>query len=333
MFFGLIGLMSAYIPFKSEIVFLGTGSSSGMPLPRHLMSSEETDKNRVSILGGEGDPRKNKNHRCNPSLLLKVRREGAGDEKTVLFDCGKTFRESIVRWAREKKIRSIDSVCLTHGHADACFGLDDLRSCQEHGGPSIPIYASEECQQVVKRVFTYLFPEPETEEVKAKRIKREESEGVPEKRHVASLELNTLTHYQPFWPLGANYLEVTPLPVMHGEDLECTAFMMGGPEVFVYLSDISRMLPKTLDVILKRKDQIDLLVVDALLVEDPHPFHFSMRQAIDLARKLRPKKTLLVGMSAQFEHDEANRDLAQLKVEEGIDIQLAYDGLQVDINL
>ena len=93
------------------------------------------------------------------------------------------------------------------------------------------------------------------------------------------------------------------------------------------------MLPKTLDVILKRKDQIDLLVVDALLVEDPHPFHFSMGQAIDLARKLRPKKTLLVGMSAQFEHDEANRDLAQLKVEEGIDIQLAYDGLQVDINL
>lgn len=48
----------------------------------------------------------------------------------VLIDCGKTFRDAyfkvMIRW----NIRVVDTLLITHGHADAIAGLDDLRDMQ-----------------------------------------------------------------------------------------------------------------------------------------------------------------------------------------------------------
>ncbi len=46
------------------------------------------------------------------------------------IDCGKTWRESALRWYRRHGVRHLDAVVLTHEHADATLGLDDLRSLQ-----------------------------------------------------------------------------------------------------------------------------------------------------------------------------------------------------------
>ena len=52
-------------------------------------------------------------------------------------------------------IKKIDAVLLTHGHADAILGLDDLRSWSAFHG-KIPVYLNKECMDVVSRTFPYI---------------------------------------------------------------------------------------------------------------------------------------------------------------------------------
>ena len=64
---------------------------------------------------------------------------GRGDAAHVQFDCGKSFREVAARWFPRYNVRGLDAVVLTHLHADAILGIDDLRSCQRRGrAPSRP---------------------------------------------------------------------------------------------------------------------------------------------------------------------------------------------------
>jgi phosphoribosyl 1,2-cyclic phosphodiesterase len=58
-----------------------------------------------------------------------------------------------------------------------------------------------------------------------------------------------------------------------------------------------------------------------------------MEEALELCRVLRPNRTLLVGMAATFDHNETNEKLKMLLHSEGLDIQLAYDGLNVEIDI
>lgn len=118
---------------------------------------------------------------------------------------------------------------------------------------------------------------------------------------------------------------------MHGEDLESTGFLIGSKEKLCYISDISRMIPSSLQLIIQN-GPIELLVVDALAFSFRHPTHYSVEEAINLCRQVRPKKCLLIGMGSGIEYEEANKELKKY-LEEGLDIQLAHDGLNIDIDL
>ncbi|KAI8830705.1 beta-lactamase-like protein [Chytridium lagenaria] len=71
-------------------------------------------------------PRWNKNRRRNTSGILRYMHSD-GRMRNILVDCGKTFMESALQWFVTYRLRNIDAVILTHGHADAMMGLDDLR--------------------------------------------------------------------------------------------------------------------------------------------------------------------------------------------------------------
>jgi phosphoribosyl 1,2-cyclic phosphodiesterase len=74
--------------------------------------------------------------------------------------------------------------------------------------------------------------------------------------------------------------------VLHGEDYVSNAFVMGPAHArVVYISDCSRVPAETMAYL--RGLTIDLLIIDALLLEREHPTHFSMQQAIALARALQ----------------------------------------------
>lgn len=55
-------------------------------------------------------------------------------------------------------IRELDGVIITHGHADACFGMDDLRGWTLGGSiqPKINVYLSQDGMEVISRAFPYL---------------------------------------------------------------------------------------------------------------------------------------------------------------------------------
>nr|GEZ39997.1 putative hydrolase C777.06c [Tanacetum cinerariifolium] len=68
---------------------------------------------------------------CNTSLLIDYSPTGE-EHKYILIDVGKTFREQVLRWFTYHKIPQVDSIVLTHEHADAVLGLDDIRAVQPY---------------------------------------------------------------------------------------------------------------------------------------------------------------------------------------------------------
>ena len=157
----------------------------------------------------------------------------------------------------------------------------------------------------------------------------------PVQRYVASLQ------WLPFpeettAPFEVDGLVVHPLPVLHGKDYVSYGFGFGGEgRRVVYLSDYTALLPAT-EALLARwtaaPDAIDLLVLDALSWDKPSPVHANVEISIALARRLAPRKALLVGMGHDFEHRAANRVLRRLRAD-GLDIQLARDGELVEVPL
>ena len=131
-------------------------------------------------------------------------------------------------------------------------------------------------------------------------------------------------------------LQLTCLPVMHGADYICFGYGFGAAgHRCAYLSDYTALLPQT-EALLEqwsRGGGLALLVLDALRPAGAHPVHATMAESVALARRLRPRRTLLVGMGHSMEHRATNRCLRRLWREEALDIQLAYDGQFVPLEL
>lgn len=229
----------------------------------------------------------------------------------------------------------------------------DLRGFQRRrnadgGMESTPVFLSRETFEAIRKQFFYLVPKGDPFQAHDGRIVQQSSDGKAKVvRAVASLQYKLIREFQPFIAGG---LRMVPLPVMHGEDLVCLGFAFtvnsskapqdksgssedteprsGGLNV-VYLSDISRMLPTTEAYILERLPPTDVLIVDSLFVDREHPVHYSLSQAIELARRLKPTKTFIVGINCDDfpPHEDANQELKKI---EGLDVQLAFDGLVID---
>jgi len=336
-------------PKPNCALLFNAGKNSVPPLHNNSNEYMEKMKNscRVSSLATAGDPSNNKNYRGNPSVMIVHRNNDAIDgqeassdasneTRTVLIDAGKTFTENALRWMPRHGLTSIDSVVLSHEHMDAMAGLDDLRGFQmqptrnvKTGLPEqspLSVFLSATCIEALKTQLFYLFPKEESTE---SLVAGEKTcpDGSKIHRHVSKLDWRVVQNFKPFNAAG---LEMIPLPVMHGEDLVCNgyAFSVADGEQrmnVVYLSDISRMLPETEEFILEKLPPIDVLVVDSLNWDRSNKTHFSFKDALTLIRRLKPKRTFLVGMSCdQFlPHDEANEELKHLDVK----VELAYDGL------
>ncbi|KAK1748036.1 MBL-fold metallo-hydrolase superfamily protein [Skeletonema marinoi] len=321
---------------KPGLLFLGTGSSTGCPKPNcallfnagknsvpplHNNSNEYMEKMKNLV---EGNPSVMIVHRNNDAIDGQEASSDASNEtRTVLIDAGKTFTENALRWMPRHGLTSIDSVVLSHEHMDAMAGLDDLRGFQMQPTRNAKTGLPE---QTLKTQLFYLFPKEESTQ---SLVAGEKTcpDGSKIHRHVSKLDWRVVQNFKPFNAAG---LEMIPLPVMHGEDLVCNgyAFSVADGEQrmnVVYLSDISRMLPETEEFILEKLPPIDVLVVDSLNWDRSNKTHFSFKDALTLIRRLKPKRTFLVGMSCdQFlPHDEANEELKHLDVK----VELAYDGL------
>jgi phosphoribosyl 1,2-cyclic phosphate phosphodiesterase len=116
-----------------KLTFLGTGTSTGIPL-----------------LGcgcdvcHSPDPR---DSRTRPSLLVEF------DGRAVVVDTSPDFRLQALR----EKMTRLDAVLFTHAHADHILGLDDVRGYYFRQHSPIPIYADPQTMASIQRVFSYIF--------------------------------------------------------------------------------------------------------------------------------------------------------------------------------
>eukprot|EP00928_Gymnodinium_smaydae_P099448 TRINITY_DN9488_c0_g1_i1.p1 TRINITY_DN9488_c0_g1~~TRINITY_DN9488_c0_g1_i1.p1 ORF type:complete len:209 (-),score=14.83 TRINITY_DN9488_c0_g1_i1:461-1087(-) len=172
--------------------------------------------------------------------------------------------------------------------------------------------------------FRYMFPKDFQPLWDAPRMVRQNSFN----RTVGGIQPREIEEFQRFYPLKG--LQVNPLPVLHGGTYVCMGFTFGACGEFVYLSDVSDIPEDTMDTL--RHCVADVLVVDALLKSCQSYSHFSLTQALELIKQLRPSRAFLIGMACEFDHEPDDAELAKL-AHEGINVSLSYDGLCIDLTL
>jgi phosphoribosyl 1,2-cyclic phosphate phosphodiesterase len=119
-----------------EIIFLGTGTSQGVP----IIACD-------CAVCASPDPR-NKRTRASVHIVM--------DGLHLQVDAAQEFRLQCLR----ENIRQLDLFILTHGHTDHITGMDDLRRfCDLLGGLGLTVYATDEGISRVIAMYPYAIME------------------------------------------------------------------------------------------------------------------------------------------------------------------------------
>jgi phosphoribosyl 1,2-cyclic phosphate phosphodiesterase len=116
---------------------------------------------------------------------------------------------------------------------------------------------------------------------------------------------------EPFDVLGAR---VTPIRLKHGKRFNVLGFRIGN---VAYCTDVNAIPPESMD----RLAGLDVLILDALRPRG-HATHFSLEEAVQVARALAPKQAYFTHMSHELEHEATNAALPP-------GMALAYDGMRI----
>lgn len=254
-------------PFPIELMFLGSGTSAGIPMVgckcRVCTSSDPHDKRT----------------RCS----VVVSYEGA----KVLIDVTPELRLQCVA----DGVDWIDSVVMTHAHADHVMGMDDLRRFNSIKNGPLDVWMDQRTWVGVERCFGYCFntnPDP--------RVFRPQ-----------------LVHRPITGDFDIAGRRWTPIPLIHG-DAPILGFRVGD---VAYCTDASGIPDESWPLL----EGLDLLVIDALQPKK-HPTHFTIGEALEVVDRVKPRQTFFTHMSHQVMHREIDPTLPT-------GVRLAYDGLRV----
>ncbi len=292
-----------------ELLFLGTGTSAGVPM----------------IGCGCGvchshDPR---DQRTRPSVLVRYPIDHAAqrsdppthDTAQFLIDTAPEMRTQLIR----HDIARIDGVFYTHTHADHVFGIDDLRRFNAVMKTPIPIYAEPVALDALRRMFGYIF-EPHTN--------KWDSTFVP------NLIPHPIEAQSPVTLLGARW---TPIRLLHGRrpilgyriDLPTPPGNPGRKNTIdthspsfgglAYCTDVSSVPPETYPQL----ENLDVLVIDALRYRH-HPTHLTVDQALAAIEQIKPRRAYLTHIAHDIQHADLEAKLPQ-------HVFLAFDGLTVEV--
>ncbi|MGO8749191.1 MAG: MBL fold metallo-hydrolase [Thermoguttaceae bacterium] len=123
----------AHEDFAGRLIFLGTGTSHGVPVIGCGCPTCSSQNAR------------NQRTRCAVALGLR-----GGN---LLIDTPPELRVQLLR----EHVGLIHAVLYTHAHADHLMGLDDLRIFPSYLGHEVPIYCEHEVEEVIRRAFQYVF--------------------------------------------------------------------------------------------------------------------------------------------------------------------------------
>lgn len=251
-----------------KITVLGSGTSVGVPtIGCHCDVCTSTD------------PRDN---RLRPSILVQY------DGRNVLIDTTPDFRTQALR----SRLERLDAVIFTHSHADHIMGLDDVRPFNFRQKEQIPVFASAETMEAIRRCFRYIFSDEKKES------------NVP--------KLDTRVFDAPFDLFG---LEFEPIPILHGSQT-IHGFRFGAA---AYLTDHSDIPEPSME----RLRSLDVLFLDALRYK-PHPTHSTVERSLKTVELLAPRRAYFTHICHDLAHERAESMLPP-------NVRLAYDGLEIEV--
>jgi phosphoribosyl 1,2-cyclic phosphate phosphodiesterase len=226
-----------------------------------------------------------RDQRLRPSIFVET---DAGT--SILVDAGPDLRAQALR----HRIRRVDAIVFTHGHADHILGLDDVRRYNFIHQRPMACFGDQRTIDDVRQAFAYVF-DPRTQK----------GGGLP--------RVETFVIAGPF-TIGRQ--EIVPVPVLHGKR-PILGFRTGR---FAYLTDCSEIPEASWPLL----HGLDVLVIDALR-HRPHPTHFSLPEAVDASRRIGAPRTYFTHMCHDLPHAATSAGLPD-------GMQLAYDGLVVDVD-
>ncbi|MFW5972383.1 MAG: MBL fold metallo-hydrolase [Bacteroidota bacterium] len=216
------------------------------------------------------------------------------DDLSIIIDTGPDFRRQALR----EGITRVDAVLYTHHHFDHIVGLDDLRPYLFQQSSPIPCFARKDTADVIRNMFGYIFSDGTYP-------------GVPDlELHIVDRPFVVHGRYDP-----CTSVKVTPIDVRHGS-MPLFGYRIGD---FAYITD-TNAIP---DASLRALEGVEILVLDALRHEH-HPTHFSISEAVDVARRIGARQTYFTHMTHSVLHAPESESLPP-----GID--LGYDGLTFDL--
>lgn len=211
------------------------------------------------------------------------------DDVSIVIDTGPDFRQQMLR----EKINRLDAVVFTHRHKDHIAGLDDVRAYNFLQSMDMPVYGTADVHRQLKTEFYYAF-------------EKNKYPGIPQ------LVLHEIDE-QPF---SVRQLEIMPLPVKHLH-MPVLGFRIND---FSYITDANHIPDSTFE----RLRGTQVLVLNALQRE-PHVSHFTLDEAIEVAKKVGAPKTYFTHISHKLgQHRKIEKELPE-------SLALSYDGLVVQL--
>ncbi len=211
-------------------------------------------------------------------------------EGNLLIDTPPDLRFQLLR----EGLGVVHAVLYTHEHADHVFGLDDLRLMPFYTGGPIPLFCESLVEERIRKAFDYAFTDRQQTHAGA----------VPK---LVFKPIDT----KPFEVLGTR---VIPIRLQHGPRFQVLGFRIGN---VAYCTDTNEIPRESWPLL----EGLDVLVLDALR-DRPHVTHFSLEEAVAVARRVKPRRTLLTHVCHELDHASTNARLPA-------GIELAYDGQQI----
>ncbi len=207
----------------------------------------------------------------------------------ILIDTSIDFRQQLLRAG----ITDLDAILFTHHHVDHIFGLDDLRQINQRHKKFVDVFGNKLTLDEIKVTFRYALDEE-------------------------------LISYWAVPLMNFNYLDnkefefrgvkIIPIEVFHGR-VKIFGYRIGN---FAYITDASHIPEEEM----RKLEGLDALILNSLR-KAPHPTHFNVEQATEIALKVKAKQTYFTHITHDLNHDETNAGLPE-------GIQLAYDGLEIN---
>ena len=207
----------------------------------------------------------------------------------LVVDTGPDFRQQMI----QNRVPKLDAVIFTHEHKDHTAGMDDIRGFYFKQKRDIPLYARPQVITQLRQEFSYIFAE-------------HRYPGVP------GVEVHPVSGE----PFSIRDTTITPIEAMHYR-LPVYGYRIGD---FTYLTDANKISTEEL----AKMKGTRLLVLNALQFQ-PHISHFSVQEALEIVRYVKPERTYFTHLS----HTLGKHAEVEPKLPEGV--KLAYDGLTVEL--